>query len=130
MGLFSSDFPPFSRPHGRPHCGASAVGVQVFTTGYRIMTSDTLRGALVAKSSCHSTIPYTGDLEVGVTVLGVRICIYVLGVLYLGQGHGIAWGGRYVTGQTRVGPGARHWAGYVNVTRYVTEAGGGRSCGT
>ena len=46
------------------------MGVQVFTTGYRIMTSDTLRGALVAKSSCHSTIPYTGDLEVGVTVLG------------------------------------------------------------
>ena len=45
------------------------------------MTSDTLWGALVAKSSCHSTIPYTGDLEVGVTVLGVRICIYVLGVL-------------------------------------------------
>ena len=53
-----------------------------------------------------------------------------LGVLYLGQGHGIAWGGRYVTGQTRVGPGAPHWAGCGNVTRYVTEAGGGRSCGT
>ena len=130
MGPLSILTPLLSRPHGRPHCGASAVGVQVFTTGYRIMTSDTLRGALVAKSSCHSTIPYTGDLEVGVTVLGVRICIYVLGVLYLGQGHGLAWEGRYVTGQTRVGPGARHWAGYGNVTSYVTESGGGRSCGT
>ena len=94
------------------------------------MTSDTLRGALVAKSSCHSTIPYTGDLEVGVTVLGVRICIYVLGVLYLGQGHGLAWEGRYVTGQTRVGPGAWHWAGYGNLTSYVTESSGGRSWGT
>ena len=122
--------PPCSRPHGLPHCGDSAVGVQVFTTGYRFSDKRHVTGCACRKDPCHSTIPYTGDLEVGVTVLGVRICIYVLGVLYLGQGHGIAWGGRYVTGQTRVGPGARHWAGCGNVTRYVTEAGGGRSCGT
>ena len=88
----------------------------MFTTGYRFSDKRHVTGCACRKDPCHSTIPYTGDLEFKVLVvskLWVRICIYCLGVLCLGQGHVIAWEERYVTGQTRGGPGARHGPGMV-----------------
>ena len=112
------------------------MGLQVFTTGYQFSDKRHVTGCACRKDPCHSTIPYTGDLEFKVLVvskLWVRICIYCLGVLCLGQGHVIAWEQRYVTrgvlclgqghviaweeryvtGQTRGGPGARHGPGMV-----------------
>ncbi len=94
------------------------MGVQVFTTGYRFSDKRHVTGCACRKDPCHSTISYTGDSDLEfkvlvVTKLGVRICIYRLGVLCWIQGHVIAWEERYVTGQTRGEPGARHGPGMV-----------------
>ena len=59
--------------------------------------------------------------------IGLCKAAVVVGVPGLGQGHVIAWGERYGTGQTRGGTRGPAWAGNGNVTRYVTEAGGGRA---
>ena len=100
-----------------------------FRCHYRLlfMASVTLRACACRTDHCHSTLPLLQVVRGHTTCHDeVRVgCVFLFIELYVFPFAGnltVAWsrvrrGGRYVTGQTRVGPGARRWAGFGIVIR-------------
>ena len=59
---------------------------------------------------------WSGGWVRGVRAMGARAAVWMAGNLTVAWSR-VRRGGRYVTGQTRVGPGARRWAGCGIVIR-------------